>query len=533
MNIPILNREFGPTARQSYILLLACSLLFTAHWLWCQQGPLLNDDVRYAGYAKQVLNGNFVITEDPLSSRWAPILVGAAFMGVFGVSYWALSLPMLLAGLALLLVLFLHLRRYGTGIALLSILLVGLQLSVLRFSTLFLPDLLMALFLTLALIALYEGRNNPGTAIRQALLFCAFFLPGFPVQRNLPHGLAGTGFSYHYDFVVRRAEQFWFVVFAVAFGVLMLYLCGYYWATGSVFFRLTSLMESTLVKSSLSFFDKPFWPSPFVASVMSSPFLARAGLAIPLVFGLPSLAAFELRRLHSARSYWTLLAFSYLAVFWFGSASLPYYNPLHLAEEHLITWVPLMAIAGAISLVRVLKDRRNALTFALGFAICVALTWHQQTYLMMTVYSGLVLIFSGVYFFPSLASLGIYASMIALSLPVLAQMAIPKDQGLAELESCYVSGIKAYPNRIITDSRIKENHPWFERFEPVKGQYLSFKDFVLQEEVLQAGDLVLYYAPHLYGYEAESRADFDRLLEDHVYDILCSSPQVTLLFLSK
>lgn len=178
------------SSRQAYALLAVIIIAGLAIAAYFYSGPLYTfDDGQYITYARQMMHGNFSITQDPHAFGYlTPMTVAASFL-IFGQSPFSAALPGIVEYVLIIMLAFLVGRElFDVRVGLTASLLVIITPTVFSYATRVLPDMLIGVLVGAALYAFAcgakEGRN------KAALIFASGFFFGMVIFVKIGGGFA-------------------------------------------------------------------------------------------------------------------------------------------------------------------------------------------------------------------------------------------------------------------------------------------------------------------------------------------------------
>lgn len=320
----------------------AIAFLLFNHF-WAYQGHFGIDDLHYARLAKQWADGDFSISTDHYSLRWGIIFSVGMVYWLFGVSDFSSALPALFSALFILLLLLYKTRQQSVVTAV-------FVLSACLFSNWFLfyadkimPDMLVALCITLAALVLhsyYYGRlAQKPVASAFVLALCCWI--GYLCKETIFLLIPWLLFWSIIDIWKRQNILFW--LYFVAFSVLGLLLYGgYCYAfTGDFFFRFYAIRLNSYF-SPCSYDQLPIVHLLRRVGYELFTLFLQNGFFLVLPWALAGLVAIE-----KQQRYWSISALVLLFSCNFMSASPTAYTPLCLDPRHYLFMVPSFALAAA------------------------------------------------------------------------------------------------------------------------------------------------------------------------------------------
>ncbi|MEN7551624.1 phospholipid carrier-dependent glycosyltransferase [Rapidithrix thailandica] len=387
--------------RPNSIFLFCLLLLITVVFAYFnQQGILLSDQYLYAKNAYLFAEGNFELSPSVFSNRFAVFIPTAWFIKLLGMEYWVVSIWPLLTFVLLLTGTFFYLRKQSPQIALWATVFLATNPLLIKLSADLLPDLILAVFTTLAMycIQLAQSVKNTVSAFRWSFLFALCFIIATLAKETTAFLLPFIGALMLIDCIQKKNLRFWLGV--IVSGLLLggTYLAFYQLHTGDLLYRLKGIEQEHNISKVWSYYG-------------SSTFEILARLTYkPLVFLLSSqyysylfflafIALLYFKKEQQERSFkvfWALYLGYLLAMFWWGSTSLKGYNPMPLQSRMWILLLPPLCIFSAYTLVHwktYVNFRFPMIAFCLIALACIgsALWWHHDWEAIFALYFVLLL----------------------------------------------------------------------------------------------------------------------------------------------
>ncbi|MBF0214360.1 MAG: glycosyltransferase family 39 protein [Magnetococcales bacterium] len=475
-----------------------------------------SDDMAYIKNAIDLTRGSFTLTPHPFSNRFGAFVPLALYYKLFGISPTTTLLAPMIPSLILVATVFLVARRIG-GIhaAIWSAVLLAFNTNQLFFALTVDDDIVVSTIMTVTAAWIFFQRNQgEGSAAfaRGAvvgILFSLGVLTKLSVTWMLPFGIA---LLWH-DLRHGRNRAFWLGSFISGTLLGGMYLLVYKVITGDALYVMHGMqnmydtnrhigLPSVFKDKSLSqYMDRLTWEPVWLIA-------KRSGLAILLVLSLPALISLRCAGPGTSAlfppgtRFWTAYGFSVLGMFWFGTTSFSYYNPIGISANYLLpTMGPLSLLAGVVlgrlhQAIDVTLDqtliRRTGfvlLLLLLGLALFQAqINWYKKESLaaMMA-----VLLLTGATMIrplrlPAAALLARGAVTVALLLfAILPQLALrngelsgePMNRSERDLAQSFLSKIDR-PTVIVTDRRSNKSIPYhFALTLPSNIKLISYKNY--------------------------------------------------------
>jgi hypothetical protein len=352
------------------------------------------DDLSYGQVAYQLSQGNFNIPPDGLAQRLGAILPIAWFYVLGGVNDFTFTLFPFLSYWLILYLIYRVFAKENSWIAVFAMLFYGLDFYSLFFNHKPYPDLPLATVAWAMVLGLYFRQNNLVSGAGLAWL-CMY---GFLVKETIIYFIPGFIFWLIYDLIQKRKGLFWLYFSGSGIVFLGVYLILNAYFTGNFLFRIQAIQASHY-PSDASYFDKN-WQF-MVGRLTYEPLLMliNAGFMICILPSLPSFLKLFKAKFWVAEDWEFFLAViitSVLAMFWFSSTSLQYYNPLNLQGRMILMLVPVASVLSAINLVRACQRPSYFSFLSVGFAFCGGVLYYFYASKLAFIY-GLLSCFLGVY----------------------------------------------------------------------------------------------------------------------------------------
>ncbi|KAA9340750.1 ArnT family glycosyltransferase [Adhaeribacter soli] len=478
------NRKFSTDVLFKPEGLLFFTVAFTlAYFFLAHEGFYFNDDYGYARMAGEVLHGNFQFQDLPSYHRLLIFVPTAFFYKLFGISIFTTTLWTLLCTLGCSFLIYFIFRKEDKQLTCWALVLFGLQFHTLFLSTYLFPDNILMFFALAAAGTLYVARREERNPVWYAALFVltnfAALLCKETIVWYLPFYLL-VAFS---DFSRKKHSIFWSVSTGLGAAVLFLYLLTYKIHFGSFLYRFTMVENTNLVMENNFIKDAnaSLLPRLTYAPVL---FLMGAGFFLPLTFCFRFFrknAFSEMQKL-SGESFWLLLTLLVLLLFWFGSTSMNYYNPITLVPRMATPLFAPLAIAAAYQLHRYFQEPKGELWFIIPLMTAAVLLRSS----LSVVYVVPALYFTFAWWrrkagrSNNSAVAFLVLLLAALVLRPLHFILKPSVSGFFEQEKIVKNFLKTAPaNSILfTDGWFEKSAAYYFNFEPQqKVRVLNYEDF--------------------------------------------------------
>lgn len=386
------DREAVVMARQDWWALVWIMGVHGVLWGWA--GPVLeaSDDLAYILYAHQLQQGGFFFDETLYAHRMGVFAPAAFFYDLFGVNLRTAALWPLLCSLATIGALYrVVLFMAGRAAAALSAWMLATNPFWLQ-QTLYLgADLVMAAGTFVALAALAEARHS-----------------GRDDSARMGGIVAGCGLSLA---VITKLTAYWPMMFVIAVLLLdlvrganrrmwgwfvatglfigLFYLGIYLWVRGDPLYHVH--LVSRIVNQPTGYWGfHPDSGNSLSARLTYQPLLMllqNPGYYIVLwLVGILGWSHWRLRHARPADGvpFWGGMVLFHLVLYWFGSTSLAFYNPLGLYARHLTLLLPPLCLLAGVMLVawwqRRDADRWPIMLWMIGSGLGLLYALHLLVY---------------------------------------------------------------------------------------------------------------------------------------------------------
>jgi 4-amino-4-deoxy-L-arabinose transferase-like glycosyltransferase len=311
-------------------------------------GLVASDDVNYARYARQIVDGVYSLELHHQAARPGVILPTALFYWLFGVSEWTtVAWPLLCSSLAAALVAFLAGRLYGYTAAIVAGALAATFPVDVRFATVLFPEPVVGAFAAAAGILYWEAGRRASSVLASA----SGLLLGVAFLAKEPAAFLVVAFA-----AAWMLERRWKLVAALALGagaVVVAEAAWYWYLRGDWLFRFHALAtHNNLFQRSVEHGA----PGDLVYRLVKA--YPRMMLYPSFDFGVHSLVALVLGavallvrfREHATRWLFLWAAIPFIYLDW-GSSSLTAYIPIPTDSRYIaFVYAPLFVLAaGALA----------------------------------------------------------------------------------------------------------------------------------------------------------------------------------------
>ncbi|WP_305982775.1 ArnT family glycosyltransferase [Roseivirga thermotolerans] len=336
------------SARHYQWFVVTANLVMIAVWFLANNGLAFWDDFTYLNFARQINEGSFELGTNHFTSRVALLYPTAWVIELLGINEWTITLYPLLCGLIILnLTLWLgHLYHHWLGVLAATILVCDYH--IITFITHLFPEMPMALFIFMALVAYdrvnrREGDHRLAALITATALFLAY-LTKMTVILIVPLFL----YLFFNDYKRRQTNKsYWMITLVLLIFFVVANGFWYQEVYGDFFYRFKNISNNHEA-SAKTFFDKD--NLTLLKRLTYLPLLGflRGGFFVPLLFCLPALLATRRKhwRLESPEHLWRVSVIMVLVTWWFMSTNWRYYSPMPVDTRHITFLIPLMLMAG-------------------------------------------------------------------------------------------------------------------------------------------------------------------------------------------
>jgi len=322
------------------ILLLAILLLHILSWFALKPVAPKTDDLVYTSFAKQVIHGEFHLTESPKNHRVALIYPVAALLKAFGENPFVISLFPLLCSLCTICILFFFLVRctdlFTAGLA--SVLLAVNTIQI-TFSAALFPDVVVSMYMLICVCCVFIARNGSVNLAGAAIMFVLSYVAGFLTKEIIVLAIPFFAFLFVKYLLQKKNLPFWKIVFAAGFVAVAILILYYKNATGDWKF-----IYHTINKNHNDVFVPEMTSAELFARYTYGPLIwlaGSAGFIFLLILSIPEIIrCLNGKQTNAFARFITLYFLFLLAAFWFGTTSITRFAPVLLYER---MWLPLLA----------------------------------------------------------------------------------------------------------------------------------------------------------------------------------------------
>lgn len=398
--MPALHQSYnkplgGYTTDKRWLIFGGFVFIWLLHHYFVFLGFYNNDDIIYAKYANQLLNGEEVLSlPDRYALRWSAIAATAFFYKLFGYSEAGIYAFGLINLLLCALLLMRILRTESESIVILALILFFGNYSLLFASHRLLPDSGVCMAVFAAFFCYYQSRRKETGNAWWGLGFATFNMLAVMTKETIILVAPLYLWLFVMDIRQKRNRSFWTVAFAGAVFMIGLYLFYFKQTTGSWLFRFKALTDTSYL-SECSFDVLPAVETvKRIAYLLWNEFLLNGDM----LFILPGVMAFVYRKKLTSSSLQRLIidaGFILVLSANFMSISFTEYLPLCQDPRHFMFVMPFMAIAGAWMFNAFAKEPARYSGLVIAFAVATVIMFVQRAGEMKYVYLLLSLLLAG------------------------------------------------------------------------------------------------------------------------------------------
>lgn len=449
------------------------------------------DDITYAGFAVDLIQGNFQVNEDHFTSRWGIVWLTALVYKIVGISEWSTTLPPLIATLIAINGIYFGLRWKSQTLALGSSLILGLDFYTLFFTNKLFPDSLVACCLAISLLILFRIRYaNTEYPLLWAGCFVACIFLAWVAKVTAIFSFPFFLLLLLSDLLQRNRQRFWIGVLSISILLVTCYLFWYQIKFGDPFFRFTSIVDAHYI-SHESYHDKGFLAIVKRITYQPVMMLINGSMIIVVGLSLPSWLNINWRtfwKLPNGETFWFAASWMMFLAYWLMTTSWNYYNPLPLTARHALMIIPPFAILGAYQYYRFEEKSKLARYYAIIFGLVTIISWLNGLGKISYIYLALTIVFAIAGFWLHQLAEGkvVLAMIIGLLLvhPVYSMLK-PGEANYFSTKTIihkYLTG-NTQPTLVVADEMIRHGSPLFYNFQNSQVRYINFEQASLEAMV--------------------------------------------------
>lgn len=464
-----------------FILILVFVILF---YFLAFGGLVLSDDYSYAEYAFQIMNGTFEFNRDIFSHRLGMILPTSILYYFFGVNDVTTTLWALLCYLGTACLMYKVFYSYRL-IAIWALVISSLNFYPIYFSNKLFPDVVVSFFMLASVMVVYRFRGRTIGKVWVALAFSLSFFVGFLTKETILYLLPFYAFVLVHDLLKEKHYVFWLLSLGMLIGIGVIYFGMYYYYERDFFYRFRIIQEGHY-PFGYSYFDKSF--TQLLARISYEPLMMfiSSELFIPFALALPVMLNLRVRDfydLDNKEKFFGFLSLMLLLMYWFGSTSYLFYNPLSLNPRMFIMMVAPLSIVAGISLSQLPSNRSRSILYAFLFFGAAAIAYFKHAPHALGIYlllGCLFLFIRSIYSWERHKELLLVWGIILVLLVHPVYVILKTDRRNFKDQKEIINAnlnVKAEKTVVITDPLVKLCVLYFYKFVPnEKYTYLSYKE---------------------------------------------------------
>ncbi len=465
------------TKREYQIIVSIVLFIGLLFYLFAFDSYYFYDDVTYMRYANQINQGNFQLTNDNFCTRFGLTIPLSIIFKLFNINQITSTLLSLIFWIGSIIVTNKVLKNNFLGSSIATIF-CGLDYYHIFFNNKLYPDMAVAFFCVLGLYFLYQQffQKNTNENIN-VIGICTCFMLAFISKTTIIYILPFYIYLFVYSLKNRIQIQFWIKSLVLISILFLVYFGTYFLITNDPFYVFTTI-ENTHYTSDLSYSNKGFWVMFNRLTFEPILMLINCGMIIPLIFNI-----FDTKKTFinfNAKHFWFIASLSILIMFWFGSLSFTFYQPMSLNPRMIILLAPPLAIYVGFSIKDFDLNSKNIFFHLILCFIIILLSAKFISYSKSIVYCIIFISFLILYFQKNI-KIFIIGLLLSLSIQPIYGIIKPKIYGFNEEKLIFEKYL--LPNKsqnliIVTDNRLVKSWDYYVQFnKPSKWQFLEFKYF--------------------------------------------------------
>ncbi|HEY8401447.1 MAG TPA: hypothetical protein VIK89_09305 [Cytophagaceae bacterium] len=370
---------------------MALLIFIGIYHLFTYNGLDFFDDLDYATYAYQLVNGEFAFTENIFSHRIGLFLPTAVAYFLFGVNDITTAATAIVASVGTLIAIYCALKE-NKSIAIVACYLLGLSYYFTVFFVKNYPDVVITFVGIVSVMLIWKVPSSLKAQVGAAILFAGVVIWGVLSKETILYF-----FPFYFMLLVHdviKRQHMWFWIMAAISGLIFLagYLYMYYFFTGDPFYRITAI-EDGHYAATYSYFDKPF--TALIPRLTYQPWYMFLGseVAILMILSIPVFSKLPWSNLRDTSTYFAILSIVLLLMFVFFTTSFRYYNPIGLFPRMYLMALPYWAILAALGLEQLFLNRRVAILYCILFVVCTLVTFYTGNSNQSVIYLLLSVVF--------------------------------------------------------------------------------------------------------------------------------------------
>lgn len=435
------------------------------------------DDVTYMRYADTINKGIFHLQKDNFCTRFGLILPVSFFYKIFNINQITSTITSLLFWSGSVIVCYKVLKKDLLACSLATIF-CGLDYYHIFFNNKLYPDMAVAFFGVCGLYFLHKQYFNKDSRENINVIGVSIcFMLAFISKTTIVYILPFYAYLLIYSIFNKINIQFWIKTFVLSLILFIVYFSVFYMLTNDPFFIFTTI-ENTHYSSDLSYSNKGFWVMFKRLTYEPILMLINCGMILPLVFNI-----FQFKKTittFNEKHFWFTACLSILIMFWFGSLSFTFYQPMSLNPRMLILLAPPLAIYAGFSIKDFELSNKNLILHLIIIIVIILITIKFISFSKSIIYCIIFITFLILYFKKNIKLL-IIGLLITLSIQPIYGIFKPKIYGFEEEKSIFENYLIPNKNEkliIITDNRLVKSWDYYLQFnKPAKWQFIEFKNF--------------------------------------------------------
>ena len=232
-----INIKIGNNCKDYYLLFGIIILHFT-FWFFIEPGNHKSDDAIYIHYAEQIMNGTFKFSFNQFANRFTIFVPVALMFKVFGITTYSPVFWTLIASIITIIsVYFFTKKNINQYTAMIAGLLIACNIMQITYSAALFPDLILAMFILLTLIGLY----NRSQVFPPALLVSFCLIAGLMTKELVIILIPFMILLAIFDISNSQNISFWFMLILLFFTLGIIYFGIYKIGTGDFFYIVKAL----------------------------------------------------------------------------------------------------------------------------------------------------------------------------------------------------------------------------------------------------------------------------------------------------
>jgi hypothetical protein len=350
------------------IILTLVFLVGICFYYFSFDGYNFYDDLAYMKYAYQLLTNTFHLTSDNFCHRFGLIIPTMLFYKLFGLNDITTTLFVLICWIGSVYLCFKVFSSSSLSL-MIAVILSGLDYYHLFFNNKVYPDMPVAFFTILGLYYLYQAMFISTSIIKNAFIIAVSLFAAFISKTTVIYILPFLLIHFISNLINNKNLKLWKWIIGFGFSIFSVYFLCYYYLTGSLFYVFTSIENSQYFSHS-TYLGKGYMTLLSRLSIEPLLMFINCGMIIPIVFSMNSLKKIFLKttwNINDFESFWMLASLSIILMFWLGSISFRFYQPMDLNPRMIILLVPPLAILAGYNFPSILISNFKLITLGVVF----------------------------------------------------------------------------------------------------------------------------------------------------------------------